>query len=53
MKNQKIKNWLNVINGDIPVFHWYDSNDMQTVDTGITITVDECNDGTYTITIDK
>lgn len=32
---------FDVINGDISVFHWYDSNDIQTVDTGITITIDK------------
>ena len=42
-----------VINGNISGFHWYDSDDMQTVDTGITITVGECNNGTYEITINN
>ncbi|WP_303818874.1 hypothetical protein [Ruminococcus flavefaciens] len=40
-----------VINGSISGFHWYDSNGGQTVETGLTITVGELNDGKYTVTI--
>lgn len=42
-----------VINGDISGFHWYDSNDGETVETGITVNIGECRDGMYTITISR
>ena len=40
-----------VINGNISGFHWYDSNGGQTVDTGLTISVGELSNGSYTVTI--
>lgn len=40
-----------VINGSISGFHWYDVSGGQTVDTGLTVTVGELVNGSYTITV--
>ena len=40
-----------VIDGTISGFHWYDSNEQETIDPGITVTVGDLKDGAYTITI--
>ncbi len=40
-----------VIDGTISGFHWYDSNEQETIDPGVTVTVGDLKDGAYTITI--
>ena len=42
-----------VIDGSISGFHWYDNNAMQSVETGIKITVDSYENDTYTVTVSK
>lgn len=42
-----------VVDSSISGFKWYDSDDNLTVDPGIKITVGECDNGTYEITVDK
>jgi M6 family metalloprotease-like protein len=40
-----------VIDGNISGFHWYDSSENESVDTGVTVTVGDLVDGKYTITV--
>ena len=40
-----------MIDGTISGFHWYDSNEQETIDPGVTVTVGDLKDGAYTITI--
>ena len=40
-----------VIDGTISGFHWYDFNEQETIDPGVTETVGDLKDGAYTITI--
>lgn len=40
-----------VIDGTISGFHWYDSNEQETIDPSVTVTVGDLKDGAYTITI--
>ncbi|MCI6560419.1 MAG: dockerin type I domain-containing protein [Ruminococcus sp.] len=42
-----------VIDSSISGFHWYDSNDQQTVKPGIKITVDSFENDTYTVTVSQ
>ncbi|MGN0622026.1 MAG: dockerin type I domain-containing protein [Porcipelethomonas sp.] len=41
-----------VINSSTPGFGWYDENEAEAVDPGVTIKVGELKDGKYTITIE-
>lgn len=50
-KTDNIYKTGDVINGSISGFHWYDSNGRQTVDTGLSIEINEKNNNAYTITI--
>ncbi|MDE6657916.1 MAG: hypothetical protein K2J88_04970, partial [Oscillospiraceae bacterium] len=40
-----------VIDGKISGFHWYASDETESIDTGYHITIGECIDGQYTITV--
>lgn len=40
-----------VIDGNISGFHWYDSNNQQTVETGLKITIVSFDNDTYTVTV--
>lgn len=42
-----------IIDGNISGFHWYDSSDNQTIDTGLTITVGEQSGDSYQITVSR
>ncbi|MBR5683579.1 MAG: hypothetical protein IKW96_09975 [Ruminococcus sp.] len=52
-KSDNIYKTGDIINGNIPGFHWYDKNARQTVDTGLTIEIGEKKNDTYTVTIRK
>lgn len=42
-----------IVDGTISGFHWYDADGLQTVDTGVKITVDQIADGICTLTISE
>lgn len=42
-----------IIDGSISGFHWYDSNGYQTVETGVTITVNDLENGMYSVTVSQ
>lgn len=40
-----------VIDNSVSGFGWYDSSENESIDPGVTITIGDCTDGQYTITI--
>lgn len=42
-----------VIDNNISGFNWYDSNELETIDPGVTVKVGELSDGKYTIEISE
>lgn len=42
-----------VIDGKISGFHWYASDESESIETGYTVTIGELNGGVYTVTVNK
>lgn len=42
-----------VLDGSLSGWHWYASDESESVETGYSVTVGECKDGQYTVTVNK